>query len=102
MGVFFFPLKDDSPLIIDSDTMESFQITAESFQAITGRRSEIPEIGGGVQQVQFPERRCDDIGRESAHLFGLSSVIEVFGGFISEGCNHALCSWQKKAGVDRI
>jgi hypothetical protein len=92
MGILFFPLKDDSPLIVDSDTMESFQITTESFQAITRRRSEIPEIGSGVQQVQFPERRFDDIGREFADLFGISSVIEVFGGFISEGCNHVLYS----------
>jgi hypothetical protein len=45
-GISALPLKDDAPLIVNSDRVEAGQLSFECFQAISWWRSQVSEFIG--------------------------------------------------------
>ena len=55
-GVSVFPMKADSPLIIDADAVLSGSVALQSFQTVSGWYTQILQLHGIFQEPQFPPR----------------------------------------------
>jgi len=51
----FIPTKYQAPLIIDSDTMETSQITFQRFEPIGRWGLQIIQTMSAIQDIQFPQ-----------------------------------------------
>jgi hypothetical protein len=51
-----FPSKNDPPLLVDSDTPETAQITSERFQTIPRWNREILQCTSLIEHAQLPPR----------------------------------------------
>jgi len=83
------PPKDDAPLIVDANAVKASQLAAQGFEPISGWRPQIEKTVSAVQQVELPNRSCDDRGRERPHPTGANAVVEIRGRPVSERCDHA-------------
>jgi len=63
-GVTTFPFKTNSPWIVDPNAELSFTIPALFFKTIRGRNTQILNVDGIVDHVQFPQRHMLDISRQ--------------------------------------
>ena len=53
------PSKDNSPLIVDSDAMETLQIATQRLQSVAGGSSQIRYPSGVMDHVEFPSGNLD-------------------------------------------
>jgi hypothetical protein len=51
--VFVFPPKDDAPLVINSNTMQTFEITAQGFKPIPWRSTQVCELPGSIEEIEL-------------------------------------------------
>jgi hypothetical protein len=78
------PNETNTPLIVDPNTMLACPVSAQAFQPIARRRSQIAEPRGEMQLVQLSP--CDALNRlKPPHRFSLE---EAFGIRAAEGANH--------------
>jgi len=56
------PTKNDSPLIVDSDAVQTLEVSLESFKPVSWRRGKITQGFNVVQDVEFPGRDLLDTG----------------------------------------
>jgi hypothetical protein len=75
----FDPAKDQSPLIVDSDAVETFPVAAENLQSVAGRRPKVEERMCGVQEIEF-SNGCLDHGRRIAPYTRRPSSVKYVGG----------------------
>jgi len=73
------PFEDDSPLIVDADGVEAFQIPLEGFEAITGRHGHVGRLASLIELNELSEGDAGDIAKGAAlfskeKLFGLGTV----------------------------
>ena len=61
-----FPSKNDPPLLVDSDTPETAQITSERFQTITRWNREILQRTSLIEHAQLSPRAVLDVARKLA------------------------------------
>ena len=54
------PAKDESPLVVNADTVESFPIAPEKFKTVSGRRTKIKKRMCGIQQIEFSHGRLEN------------------------------------------
>ena len=73
-GVAVSPNKAKAPLIIDSDAMLAFPVTAQCLQAVTRWRGQVAQSFGRVQLTESPERRS----LNALEAFDGLSVIKPF------------------------
>jgi hypothetical protein len=55
-GVGVPPHEADSPLIIDSNAVLALPLSLQRFEAIAGRRADIPQGPRGMEQQELPPR----------------------------------------------
>ena len=78
-GTRISPSEHDSPLVIDPDGVVSFQITLETFQAITGRTPEILQVSGVMEHVEFSCGNRRDLAPLGllGHLPGVKELVST-------------------------
>lgn len=79
-----FPAKADPPSLVDTDAVLTLPASFQSFEAVAGRRRQVPQNPCPVKIQQLSPRRplkC----LESCHG---QIVKEVLGFFVSEGLDH--------------
>jgi hypothetical protein len=84
-GIVAFPTEYETPLIIDTDAVVTFQIALESLQAIARRSAQVYQGVCSGEHIQLTQGGWDDIGRDAPHPVRRSPVIKVFGCQIAEG-----------------
>lgn len=60
----FAPLEDDSPLIVDANTVKPSPFSTQHFKPISGWRPEIKQPVRRIDEVQLANRRSDDVRRK--------------------------------------
>ena len=65
MSIGALPPKDDPPLVVDPDAVESLQVTLQLLETIARWSFEIRQIRGTIQVVKFLIRSPNDVGWES-------------------------------------
>ena len=63
----FIPTKYQSPLIIDTNAIETSQVTFQHFKPIGWRGFQIVQTMSAVQNVQFSQGSPHQIGRKAPH-----------------------------------
>jgi hypothetical protein len=78
------PSKDNSPLIVDSDTVETLQIATQRLQSVAGGSSQIVWPSGVVDHIELPSGNLDH--RSPPNPFAeLTGCEESFGVPIRKG-----------------
>ena len=67
MGETGRPTKEDSPLIVDPDAVESTQIASKCLEAIAGRGSQVIEVVSGIEDVELVQDDPEQILGESTN-----------------------------------
>ena len=75
----FDPAKDEPPLIVHSDAVESVPIAAKKLQSVAGGRPKVAERMSGVQEVEL-SHGCLHNGRRIAPYTRRPSSVENIGG----------------------
>ena len=83
-GAALGPTKDNSPLVVDANGVEGFEVSFEGFQAIAWRHFHIVQVSGLVQLNELTKGDPRN-GIEAAALF---ITKELFGFGVLEGLNH--------------
>ncbi len=78
------PAKNDPPLIVDANTVHTFQISTQRFKPIARWDSKILEAACCLNHVQLSKRNSHDVWRYSSHSTRLSAVVQVFRTSIAE------------------
>lgn len=76
-GATVFPDEDDTPLLIDSDAVKSFQVSRKRFKPVARRGSQGIQGDRCVEQVQLPYRHEPDRCRNASCLARIASVEQV-------------------------
>ena len=80
MSIVALPLKDNTPLIVDSDAMLASTIAFQPLQSIGGRNTKVGQCDSSVQHAKFSEGNLLDITWElggpkpSENLLGLFAL----------------------------
>jgi hypothetical protein len=82
------PPKNDSPLIVNPDRMETLSISFQSLEPIARWRPKVPQIGRFVEIQQFPACCADQIGWKRPSSLGPSVVEEISGQSVPERFDH--------------
>jgi hypothetical protein len=82
------PPKNDPPLIVNPDRMETFSISFQPLEAIARWRPKVRQIGRLVEIQQLPARSTDQISWKRPSCLGPSIVEEVFGQSVSKRLDH--------------
>lgn len=82
------PAENQSPLIINSDRVESLPISFETFQPVSRRHSQIPQLGCIMQIKQFSPCCPTKLGREGPCSPSPHIIEQILRKSISEGLNH--------------
>ena len=77
VGLAFEPAKTKSPLVVDSDTVLSFAITAQLFQAISGCSTQIVERFGRIKHYQFTQGSALQFSRKLLDAFAAKKALGV-------------------------
>ncbi len=64
-GFVAFPVKNDPPLVVDSNAVEVRQATFELFQAVSGWNSKVIYVGCVVYHSEFSARHLLDFDRQN-------------------------------------
>ena len=80
-----FPREADAPLAVDSDTVLPFAVSAQRFQSITWRKSQVVQAFGGLKEQQLPQSTALNIGRQFA---GELPLPDPFRFFAAKALNH--------------
>ena len=78
------PAEDKSPLIVDSDAVETCPVAAEKLQSVAGRRPKVEKRVCGVQEIELPHGSLDDGRRIAPYTRRPSSVKYVGGSAVPE------------------
>jgi hypothetical protein len=73
-GVVSLPAEDNAPLLVDTDGMETFQGSAQDFQAVPWRLAEIFKGFGFVNSDEFVIGPLLNIARELAGIFEVENL----------------------------
>src|SRR5436853_7724016 len=68
------PSEDDTPLVVNTNTMKSSQIMLQGFQPISRRRPQVVELMGIVEHVELPQSDLGHPGPSS--LWGSDAIDE--------------------------
>ena len=98
VGIPLPPEKADSPAIVDADAMLSFPVARKRLQAIPGRRPQVVELPGIVQDHQLCLRSALYLGRKLPASF---AVCYRFGVGIPETPDHSPTIVRRTNGVQR-
>lgn len=80
------PVEADSPLVVDTNAVLSFSVAMESFESIPGRRSEVIDGFGSIENQQLAVRGPLQGGSELSYMVPFP---DVFGAFVCERPDHA-------------
>lgn len=75
LSLVFGPAKEEPPLIVDSDAVESVPIAPKELQPVAGRRPKVEKCMSGVQEVEL-SHGCLDNGRRIAPCTRRPSSVE--------------------------
>ena len=89
-GTAALPSKDQAPLVIDPDRVESGPVAFEEFQSIPRRRPKIAEFGCVVQVQQFAARDSAQFRWKRSRRPGSLVVEQVLCKCVSEAFDHLL------------
>ena len=78
-----FPFKTNSPLIVNSNAVLTFPVTAQFFKSICRRDSQIIDVNGVVNHTKFSQSHLLNIGGQLSRTLALidSLCFGVFEGF---------------------
>jgi hypothetical protein len=85
-----FESENDTPLIIDSNRVETLPPPFECLEPISRRHPQIAHLRSIVQVQDFAARRAKQLGGKRPRLFGSAIVKEPFSQAVSKGFNHVL------------
>jgi len=85
-----FESENDTPLIIDSNRVETLPPPFECLESVSRRDPQVAQLRGIVQIQDFAARRAKKLGGKRPRLFGSAVVKEAFGQAVSKGFNHVL------------
>ena len=85
-----FESKNDTPLIIDSNRVETLPPPFECLESVSRRHPQVAQLRGIVQVKDFAASRANQLGGKRARLFGPAVVKEAFGQAVSKGFDHVL------------
>ena len=78
------PAKDDAPLIVDADGVQSRAIPVERFESVAGRNCKVGQRSRAVELKQFSEGDPGNRGKATVLLL----VKQLLGVVIGEGLDH--------------
>jgi hypothetical protein len=55
-GVTINPAEDDAPLLIDPNAVKPVEVTAQSFEVVARRYTQVVQVAGSVDELQLAER----------------------------------------------
>jgi hypothetical protein len=84
-GLTRFPAKDDSPLVINSDTVLSLPVSGELFQAVSGGYSKVFNHIRTIEKIKFPLGQLLKLQRKPLDPFSLKNPFCVP---VSKGLYH--------------
>lgn len=79
------PTETNSPLIIDSDAVLPFTISAQLFKTISRGYAQVPYLNRGINHEKLPEGNPLNIRREPSRIFAAKYTLCFL---ISETLNH--------------
>lgn len=82
------PTKYNPPLNVDSNAVKACIATPQRLQAIARRRAQIIKRLGGVQDIEFVNRRIKNLRRQAPNFATGDTVKQVGGGPIAERLDH--------------
>src|SRR5688572_13114789 len=85
-----FESKNDTPLIIDANRVETLPPPLECLESVPRRYPQVAQLRGIVQVQDFAARRAKQLGGKRPRVFGSPVVKETFGQAVSKGFNHVL------------
>jgi hypothetical protein len=85
-----FESKNDTPLIIDSNRVETLPPPFERLEPVSRWHPQVAQLRGVMQIQDFAARRAKQLGGKRPRLFGSAIVKEDFSQAVSKGLNHIL------------
>jgi hypothetical protein len=61
------PTKDDPPLLVDADAVETFPVSAKSFEPVPWGRPEISKSSRSVDHIELAQYDWHQIGGQRSH-----------------------------------
>jgi hypothetical protein len=89
-GVTAFESENDTPLVIDSNRVETLPPPFECLEPVSRRHPQVTQLRGIVQVQDFAARYAKQLGWKRPRLFGSAVVKEAFGQAVSKGFDHVL------------
>lgn len=89
-GITAFEPENDTPLIINSNRVETFPPSLECLESVSRRHPQVAQLRGIVQVQDFAARRAKQLSGKRPRLFGSAVVKEGFGQAVSNGFDHVL------------
>ena len=93
-----FPFETNPPLVVDSDTVLSFSVALQFFEAIRRRDSQVVNVDRIIDHPQFAQRHLLNVGWQFARSLASIDLL-CFG--ISEGFDHRCIIWCDALSVKR-
>jgi hypothetical protein len=81
-----FPFETNPPLIIDSNTILSYPVTASFFESIRWWNSQVVDIDGIVDHTEFSQSHLLNVRWQFTRLFALIDFLCLI---VFEGFDHA-------------
>lgn len=88
MGVAGLPAEEDRPLVVDPDAVLTQRVAWQCLEPISGRDAQGHEAVGGMQSIQFAQRRREDLTWEPGGAVGGITVVKIFGRLIAKTDDH--------------
>jgi len=85
ISVFIVPLKADTPLVVDANTVLPGAVAAQFFQPVGRRHTQICQRQGIVEHPQLSQRDLLDFRRQFARTFEPENLAGLF---VMEGFDH--------------
>jgi hypothetical protein len=61
------PTKDDAPLFVDANALETFPVSTQSFEPVPWGRPEVSENSRSVDHIELPQHDWHQIGGQRSH-----------------------------------
>ena len=88
LGITPAPPEDDSPLVVNSNAVKTYEVAAQVLQPVARRASQILNLVCCIQDVQFSQNLPANVVGEFPNSAGWPPVKKILGRSVPKGIDH--------------